>query len=353
MRRLSLLLLQLVLFGGAAYGLSLVDGTRFLEPGKAIAAIGSIDYFASETIEPPAHLEVPAATIRPAASAIDTFLGMSDALLSERMRTGEVKSIQFNRGGSSISFRVDFADGSRAAFKPAQTNPQTVGRKEAASYRLSRLLGINLVAPVIMRSMRRDEILGKLVGSSWARQRIESETIFDEHGETYGSFAYWIPAVADLHLDTNEGVNRWTGWLSQGHDIPPEKAGLLAQLSTLLLFDLLQNNSDRFSGGNLLGSADGRTLYYMDNAFGFQPDSDGNLRCWYYLKRSQRFSRSMMRAMELLGRESLTAAMASESGPPLLSDEEIAAILSRRDRALAYVRSLGNEYGTDQVLVFP
>ncbi len=160
MRRLSLLLLQLVLFGGAAYGLSLVDGTRFLEPGKAIAAIGSIDYFASETIEPPAHLEVPAATIRPAASAIDTFLGMSDALLSERMRTGEVKSIQFNRGGSSISFRVDFADGSRAAFKPAQTNPQTVGRKEAASYRLSRLLGINLVAPVIMRSMRRDEILG-------------------------------------------------------------------------------------------------------------------------------------------------------------------------------------------------
>lgn len=358
MRRLSLLLLQLFLFGGAAYGLSLVEGTRFLEPGKAIAAIGypgdSLD--SPDSLASSAHLphEVPAATIRPADSAIDTFLGMSDALLSERMRSGEVKGIQFNRGGSSISFRVDFADGSRAAFKPAQTNPQTVGRKEAASYRLSRLLGLNLVAPVIMRTMRRDELMSKLVGvSNWARQRIENETLFDEHGETYGSFAYWIPTVADLHLDTNDGVNRWTSWLTQGHDVPPEKTVLLGQLSTLLLFDLLQNNSDRFSGGNLLGSPDGHTLYYMDNAFGFQPDPDGNLRCWYYLKRSQRFSRSMVRAMEMLTREALTAAMTSEPGPALLSDDEIGAILSRRDRALTYLRNLSNDYGTDQVLVFP
>jgi hypothetical protein len=336
-------------FSGALYALSLVDGSRLLEPHLAVAG------FDPGSEPPPARASSEASTfpIRPAASASDTFLGMSDALLSERMRSGEIKSLQFNRGGSSISFCVDFTDGSRAAFKPNQTNPQTVPRKEAAAYRLSRVLGLNLVAPVIMRTLSRDEILGKLAASSkWARHRIETETQFDERGETMGSLAYWIPAVADLRLDTTEGIYRWSAWLQQGFEVPADKAGLAAQLSTLLIFDLLQNNSDRFSGGNLLGSPDGRTLYYMDNAFGFQADLDGNLRCWHYLRRAQKFSRGLVRSLEQLSRESLQGVLGSDAGP-LLTEEEITAVLARRDRALAYIRGLCDEHGVERVLIFP
>ena len=71
-----------------------------------------------------------------------TFLGMSDELLLERVRTQPIVRFKFNHGGSSISFRVEFADGSRAAWKPTQTNTQTIPRKEIAAYRLNRLLGL-------------------------------------------------------------------------------------------------------------------------------------------------------------------------------------------------------------------
>lgn len=349
MRWFPVILSKLLLVSGSLYGLNLVGGPT-LRPTIAVAAL---ERMPDPQLLPPST-EAATAAIRPATSAAGTFLGMSDTLLSQRMRSGEVKSIQMNRGGSSISFRIDFVDGSRAAFKPTQTNPQTVPRKEAAAYRLSRQLGLNLVAPVVMRPLRRDEILGKLSPSSrWARPRIEAETLFDERGETLGSVAYWIPMITDLRLDTSEGVRRWSAWLSQGSTIPAGKSGLMAQLSTLLVFDLLQNNSDRFSGGNLLGSSDGKTLYYMDNAFGFQPDSEGHQRCWSYLFRAQKFSRSMVRALGELDRETLRAVMASEPGPPLLSEEEQAALLARRDRALAYIMGLCDEYGAERVLVFP
>jgi hypothetical protein len=348
-RSISSLFSRVLLLTGALYGVSLVDGSCLLEPHLAVAGFEP----GGEPAAPRSVSEAASFPIRPAASARDTFLGMSDALLSERMRTGDVKSLQFNRGGSSISFRVDFTDGSRAAFKPNQTNPQTVPRKEAAAYRLSRVLGLNLVAPVIMRSLNRDEILGKLAASSrWARHRIETETLFDERGETVGSLAYWIPAVADLRLDTTEGIYRWSAWLTQGLEVPADKAQIAAQLSTLLVFDLLQNNSDRFSGGNLLGSADGSTLFYMDNAFGFQTDLDGHVRCWHYLKRAQKFSRGFVQALEKLSRESLQTTLAADSGA-LLTDEEITAVLARRDRALAYIRGLCDEHGVDRVLAFP
>lgn len=352
MRLIPSIFARVFLVSGALYALSLVDGARLLEPHLAVAGFDP----AGELPNAPAATRSSEAStfpIRPAASASDTFLGMSDALLNDRMRNGEIKSLQFNRGGSSISLRIDFTDGSRAAFKPIQTNPQTVPRKEAAAYRLSRVLGLNLVAPVIMRTLHRDELFGKLSASSkWARHRIETETLFDERGETSGSFAYWIPAVADLRLDTTEGIYRWSAWLTQGLEVPADKATLAAQLATLLVFDLLQNNSDRFSGGNLLGSSDGRTLYYMDNAFGFQADTDGHMRCWHYLKRAQKFSRGLVQALEQLNRDTLQAAMTSDFGP-LLTDDEMTALLARRDRALGYIRGLCDEHGVERVLVFP
>src|SRR5437763_322769 len=49
-----------------------------------------------------------------ASDAAGTFLGMKDELLLERLRTGQVVRAKLNKGGSSISFRLDFADGSRA-----------------------------------------------------------------------------------------------------------------------------------------------------------------------------------------------------------------------------------------------
>ena len=37
----------------------------------------------------------------------------------------------------------------------------------------------------------------------------------------------------------------------------------------------------------------------MDNAFGFQTDPEGHQRCWSYLKRAQKFSRSFVALHDL------------------------------------------------------
>ncbi len=87
---------------------------------------------------------------------------MSDELLLERVRTQPIVRFKLNHGGSSLSFRVDFADGSRAAWKPTQTNTQTIPRKEVAAYRLNRLLGLNAVPPAAPRAVSRDELLSHL-----------------------------------------------------------------------------------------------------------------------------------------------------------------------------------------------
>ena len=72
---------------------------------------------------------------------------MSDELLLDRVRTLPIMRFKLNHGGSSLSFRVEFADGSRAAWKPTQTNMQTIPRKEIAAYRLNRLLGLQRGSP--------------------------------------------------------------------------------------------------------------------------------------------------------------------------------------------------------------
>ena len=350
MRLWTLLCLEVIAFSGAALGL--LAGAKALQPRPPVALTAPGPLLLS-ALDTPAELDPQT----PASSATGTFLGMADELLLGRMQHSAVKTLHFNRGGSSISFRVDFADGSRGAFKPVQTNPQSVPRKEVAAYRLGRLLGLHQIAPSLMRPLSREEVLGKLApDSEWTRVRIENETIFDSsepRGKTMGALMYWIPTVVDLRLDTAEGIEHWADWLSQGSPIPHDKVGLLAQLSTLLLFDLVQNNSDRFSGGNLLGSADGRALYFMDNAFGFQVDPDGHQRCWSYLKRAQKFSRSFFVSLHDLDKPRLVAALAEDPNGPLLNDEEVDALLARRDRALRYLRGLFTEFGEDKVLVFP
>lgn len=373
--RLRFLLAQLAVFSGAVGLLGYQAGIQ-LEPGPAQAA-ASVSPARDSSAALPAHAgahglreAAPSASVlRPAlgrtawaalprsSDTLDTFLGMSSQRLRQRMQQGQIKSIKKNRGGSSISLRIEFADGSRAAFKPLQSNPQTVPRKEAAAYALSRLLGLNLVAPVVMRTLNRDELFAKLDPASLpSRARIERETHFDEKGQTLGSFSYWIPRVADPRLDTTAGILRWTDWLGQDGTFPPEKTQLLSQLSSLLVFDLLQNNSDRFSGGNLLGAPDGQTLYYMDNAFGFQTDPEGHRRCWFYLSRVQKFSLRLLQALERLRDDDLRLAMVWQgddgASHPLLSEEERAALLSRRDRALAHIYEAIETYGRDRVLVF-
>jgi hypothetical protein len=136
-----------------------------------------------------------------------------------------------------------------------------------------------------------------------------------------------------------------------GEEIPADKVELMAQLSSLLLFDLLTNNSDRFSGGNLMTSKDGKVLFWMDNTFGFQVEPEGHVRCRTYLFRCQKFSRKMVAQLRRFDLEALKQALSPE--PDVLSEPEMESVIARKDVALRYIDGLVAQFGADKVLVFP
>ena len=283
-----------------------------------------------------------------------TFLGMSDELLLERIRTQAVTRLKLNRGGSSLSFRVDFADGSRAAWKPAQTNAQTVPRKEVAAYRLNRLLGLDAVPPAAPRSIPRDDLVALLhPDSAAALPRIRAETIVGPSGLVEGEASYWIPVIRDADLDTPAGHQQLGAWLSQGEPIPFERRSFVSQVSTLVVFDFLTANPDRYSGGNMKTSSDGSQLYYMDNTMSFFLDPQGTEKNRLALAKTQRFSRRVYAALPRIDEGTLRRLMHEPDGSEILTAVEIHAVVQRRAFVQRHVAELVKEFGEAKVFCFP
>jgi hypothetical protein len=285
-----------------------------------------------------------------------TFMGMNDELLLERVRRQPIVRVKLNHGGSSLSFRLDLADGSRAAFKPAQTNLQTIPRKEVAAYRLNRLLGLNAVPPAAPRMVSRDELLAHLHPDTIASMpRIRAETIFNPLGRTAGVIMYWIPDIKDSGLDTPDGEQLGGHWLSQEFPLPHERRAMAAQLSNLAVFDFLTSNPDRYSGGNVKMSPDGAQLYFMDNTMSFLLDPTGNDKTRPVLVRTQRFSRSLYRALDRVSLPGLQRVLNQEKESPyeILTQAEMRAVVARRDAVRKHIDGLVASYGEGRVLAFP
>lgn len=287
------------------------------------------------------------------------FEGQPDDLLLAPLRTAAVTEVKFNRGGSSLSLRLDFEGGARAAFKPNQTNLQTIPRREVAAYRVARVLGLGNVSPSIGRRFTVAELEAALppeARGQWAR--FDAEAV--REGEyVSGQLSFWIPDIVDAAIegfpvDSSEGIVTWSRYLTQGVELPEARRGLVAQLSDMVLFDFVINNPDRWSGNNTKGSPDGARLYFMDHGMSLAPTRPHS-RVRTYLERSQRFSRRLVGALRALDEATVRAALAwdVEPFPQLLTDPEIAAILARRDAALAYVDGLIATHGEAAVLVFP
>jgi hypothetical protein len=291
-----------------------------------------------------------------ALEAAGSFMGMSDELLLERVRTQPIVRFKVNHGGSSLSFRIEFADGSRAAWKPTQTNLQTIPRKEVAAYRLNRLLGLNAVPPAAPRAVARDELLSHLHPESIELlPRIEAETVFGPGGKTVGTASYWIPVIKDSGFDTPEGQRLAQTWLSVGQRIPPDKRDIAAQLSDLVVFDFLTANPDRLSGGNMKMSPDGKQLYYMDNTMSFFVEPTSKAKARDALMRTQRFSRATYAALDRISVPTLERVLSEETGTPyeILTPAEIRAVVQRRDVVRQYVAVLIGQFGATDVLAFP
>ena len=289
-----------------------------------------------------------------------TFYGSRDDELLAPLRGSNVKEVKFNRGGSSISLRIEFENGARAAFKPQQSAAQTIPRKEIAAYRIDRLLGIGAVPPAIAGRFDAEELITAMEESSQVFVPRLREEMRIKDGMVIGELSWWIPIinkakVNGFEIDTTDGIVTWKRYLTAGNDMPREEINLLAQISSMVLFDFIINNPDRWSGANARVSRDDKFLYFMDNTMSFGADDDGHRKARIYFQRSQKFSRALIEALRELDDDSLRAVLSWDRGPYsyLLSNREIKSLLKRRDFALDYIDELIAEHGESAILVFP
>lgn len=330
--------------------------------GSAVASVSSVPspvaLVATERAPVPERAAAPA----PMAGGRATVYGASDEELLAPLRGAAVIGTRINQGGTTLSLRVDFASGGRAAFKPDQVHPGSQPRREIAAFLVDRLLGIGRVPPAAAISVSLEQLIAAspvaVRGEVAARLRAEARP---KRGELKGAASWWIPeikvaAIGKHPIDSTDGIVTWKRYLTIGSKRPEEVVSLVAAISDMVLFDFLIDNSDRWSGGNARTSPDGQILYFMDNTMSFSNRRQGHTRTATYLRRVQQFSRRLVQEVRALTRERLVAALASADDAglgPLLTSSELDAVMARHALAVEYLDALIAEHGEDAVLVFP
>lgn len=284
------------------------------------------------------------------------WMGTPDEEILAQLRRRPLQKLTFNRGGSSLSFRVELRGGLGASFKPDQLHEQTVPRKEIAAYRINRLLGLSRVPPATCRVLTLRDLY-----TYWDPERrhlffrIQREAKFFKTSLLAGEMSTWIPQIRYLPIDRWSHRKDWQEWLKAYKSQPSRHAALAAQISVMVIFDFLINNPDRFSGHNTMSTPDGKFLYFMDNTYSFHLLPEGGKVARDALVRVQRFSRRFYQRLKALDEKRLRAALAGERHCPwpILTDEEIQAVLARRRYAIGHINRVVARYGWERTMVFP
>jgi hypothetical protein len=332
-------------------------------PEIARAYIASHDATAATVADPPREGVVPLERSNLAAARLapDTVFGAPDAELLAPLAATPLVRVKLNRGGSSLSLRLEFASGARAAFKPMQIHPQSDPRREIAAFRIDRMLGLGHVPPAKSGAFSVDDMIAAAdpANRGAMSSRLEAEAI-PRDGKLCGELSWWIPEIKRVRIggrfvDEPDGEALWSEYLQAGAVMPAELRPMLAQLAQVIVFDVVIDNSDRWSGNNTQGSADNRILYFMDNTLAFSAFTQGHATNLSKLNRIQVFPRALVGKLRRLTLDDLSAALGGEDDllGPLLTDVEIRAIIARRDHFLEYIDRLIAELGEAAVLALP
>jgi hypothetical protein len=249
-----------------------------------------------------------------------------------------------NYGNTSVNLRVDFPGAIDGSYKPSELNHAEHWRAEIAAFRLAQLLGIERVPPAVFRRVPQEELpTGERYGVTF------------ERGQSWGAMIYWVPVLRPSGIGSAESLQYWSSRLAAGATIAEHERARAEEVSTLIVFDFLLANWDRWNGLNTLEDGDGR-LVYRDNNAGFMVDTHSSryLRVLHWLHQSQRFSRAIIDRARALSLEQLRESMLEDADAehPLVTDEQLRNVLERRDVLVRYVDELVRRYGEAAVFAF-
>lgn len=166
----------------------------------------------------------------------------------ELLKKDAVVSVEVLGGGKSEtgSFKVTFASGLQGAFKPVNPERTNLVQREKAAYKLSRLLGLDIVPPTTIRKIKGDNVPENLQGVK-------------------GSLQLFITTARPLVKGKN----------AQGQKILlKDNVEYLAEDSLagrrLRIFDWLINNHDRGSNaGNYMVANNDGYIFGIDHSVSF------------------------------------------------------------------------------------
>lgn len=258
-------------------------------------------------------------------------------------------------GHTSVVFRMRTRARVTAALKVRSRQIQRGYQYEIAAYRIARALGLDNVPPAVSRSATKRELKQRFHKEKLERWGpVRRAILWEEGGSVPGAAILWIYGLRPLTTEKET----WMTWLQQSGSIPEGREQLAADLSSMVVFDFLVGNWDRYSGGNLQTAQDGSRIYMRDHdrAFSAPLASRRYDRLLDDLRRTELFSNSLIRELAALDGSTLRRALAADPRhrlDPLLTELQLAELLDRRDTILSHVAALSEERGQDEVLVFP
>ena len=327
-------------------------------PAGEPVAIGIASAQAPAEALPTAIAPAAASASRDAAASL-RFAGVGpthDFLLEQLARAKPLSFKPVSTSGAVMRLRL--AGPVDAAFKPATPARPLGPSAEVSAYRLARCLGLDSVPPAVSRELPAAAIRDGLDPESkqrWPELREHLGVTDDDM--VRGAAIYWIPDLTDVGLERRAGLRRMSEWLHAGGELPNAARALAASVSTMMAFDYVIGNFDRWSGGNVQGNAAATLVYVRDHDLAFPARMNEKLhrRLWQDLLRAERFSARFYAALKRLTRGCFEQELARDpagAAGELLSDRQFAGVFDRREALLSHIESLIALRGERHVLVF-
>lgn len=270
-----------------------------------------------------------------------------------KIRANRVQSI-VPLGGTSSAAKM-FMVGVTVIFKPSTVERPGSYRREVAAYRIARALGMDNVPPAAVNTYSKEMVQSKIhedFNERWAK--IANRWAWTDQGYVRGASMLWLDNLVASGIESAEARSVWEKWLLQDYTMPSESNRSLARdISTMLAFDYLIGNWDRFSGGNVKKDATVQRLFLLDHnaSFGTPMHARVHRKVLERLNATQRFSKEWVERLLNLDQTRLKILMRDDYGP-LLGDQQMADVFDRKETILSYIAALIAQYGRNNVLVF-